>query len=351
MSLRQQRSEAPMLLLSSPQPQPSFFTSSVPPLEREFMRSEEGWSFSNSHDDHLQVSDGSMESRDLETNQAKLCTRGHWRPTEDTKLKELVAQFGPQNWNLIAENLEGRSGKSCRLRWFNQLDPRINRKAFTPEEEERLLSVQHHYGNKWSLIARFFPGRTDNAVKNQWHVIMARKQREHSISYRRRRFTSSTSFNPSIHLKTLEHNTSSAESTITSTREESVSTATTRTVHGLVLTPQQKKAKFFIMGISRSVINECYGNLEDLFCASVEGGKSSGDQIALSDSTSKASASESMVIKGAELERGRINLPFFDFLGIGAAEEKPLMVIRMGSEKEGYQQKKCFDGDFSPAYV
>ncbi|KAL0916188.1 hypothetical protein M5K25_013679 [Dendrobium thyrsiflorum] len=327
MSFRQQRSEAPMLLLSTPQPQPSFFTSSVPPLEREFMRSEEGWSFSNSHDD-LQVSDGSMESRDLETKHAKLCTRGHWRPTEDTKLKELVAQFGPQSWNLIAENLEGRSGKSCRLRWFNQLDPRINRKAFTTEEEERLLSVQHHYGNKWSLIARFFPGRTDNAVKNHWHVIMARKQREHSISYRRRRFTSSTSFNPSIHLRTLEHNTSSAESTITSTREESASTATTRTVHGLVLTPQQKKAKFFIMG-----------------------GKSIGDQIALSDSTSKASATESVVIRGAELERGRINLPFFDFLGVGAAEEKPLMVIRMSSEKEGYQQKMCFDGDFGPAYV
>lgn len=42
----------------------------------------------------------------------KLCARGHWRPAEDAKLKELVAQYGPQNWNLIAENLEGRSGKN-----------------------------------------------------------------------------------------------------------------------------------------------------------------------------------------------------------------------------------------------
>lgn len=41
---------------------------------------------------------------------AKLCARGHWRPAEDAKLKELVAQYGPQNWNLIAENLQGRSG-------------------------------------------------------------------------------------------------------------------------------------------------------------------------------------------------------------------------------------------------
>ena len=36
--------------------------------------------------------------------------RGHWRPAEDSKLKQLVAQFGPQNWNLIAEHLDGRSG-------------------------------------------------------------------------------------------------------------------------------------------------------------------------------------------------------------------------------------------------
>jgi len=40
----------------------------------------------------------------------KLCARGHWRPAEDDKLKELVTQYGPQNWNLIAEHLEGRSG-------------------------------------------------------------------------------------------------------------------------------------------------------------------------------------------------------------------------------------------------
>lgn len=43
---------------------------------------------------------------------SKVCSRGHWRPAEDSKLKELVALYGPQNWNLIAEKLEGRSGKN-----------------------------------------------------------------------------------------------------------------------------------------------------------------------------------------------------------------------------------------------
>lgn len=57
--------------------------------------------------------------------------KGPWSPEEDAVLSRLVAKFGARNWSLIARGIPGRSGKSCRLRWCNQLDPCVKRKPFT----------------------------------------------------------------------------------------------------------------------------------------------------------------------------------------------------------------------------
>jgi len=36
----------------------------------------------------------------------------HWREDEDQKLTQLVQQHGPQDWNAIAQHIQGRTGKS-----------------------------------------------------------------------------------------------------------------------------------------------------------------------------------------------------------------------------------------------
>lgn len=45
---------------------------------------------------------------------SRVCSRGHWRVSEDSQLMELVAVYGPQNWNHIAENMQGRTGNKIR---------------------------------------------------------------------------------------------------------------------------------------------------------------------------------------------------------------------------------------------
>ena len=57
--------------------------------------------------------------------------KGPWSPDEDAILSRLVGKFGARNWSLIARGISGRSGKSCRLRWCNQLYPSVKRKPFT----------------------------------------------------------------------------------------------------------------------------------------------------------------------------------------------------------------------------
>eukprot|EP00958_Prasinococcus_capsulatus_P011103 scaffold1086_cov397-Prasinococcus_capsulatus_cf.AAC.11 len=127
--------------------------------------------------------------------------KGTWTSQEDFKLIQLVARLGTRNWSRVAQEVPGRTGKSCRLRyspghrcqlqtqmrlialglpcacnrWTNQLDPKLKKGPFTPEEDHMVAEAHKIYGNRWSLLSSLLPGRSDNAIKNRWNSSLKRK--------------------------------------------------------------------------------------------------------------------------------------------------------------------------------
>lgn len=85
--------------------------------------------------------------------------KGPWTEEEDACVLDLVNRFGVKSWSFIARQLKGRLGKQCReryvfnfiftynmnrldfFRWYNHLNPAINKEPWTAEEDALITTV------------------------------------------------------------------------------------------------------------------------------------------------------------------------------------------------------------------
>lgn len=104
--------------------------------------------------------------------------RRKFTPEEDEALRNLVAHHGTGDWCVIARGLHERSQRQCRDRWKHYLAPEISQGNWTEAEERMLVSKVEEMGQRWSTIAQMFPGRTDIRVKNQYISIVNRRGKD-----------------------------------------------------------------------------------------------------------------------------------------------------------------------------
>lgn len=104
---------------------------------------------------------------------------GKWSEAEDELIRCL---FMTQNlkWGSIAnqinskvhKNIKIRTGKQCKERWNNHLNPLVNRGEWTAVEDLKLLELHKQHENRWSLISKEMTSRTESAIKNRIKSLM-----------------------------------------------------------------------------------------------------------------------------------------------------------------------------------
>lgn len=106
--------------------------------------------------------------------------KGPWRVEEDKTLIDWVSKQGPMKWSSCSELIPGRSGKQCRERWYNNLDPKVVKGNWTANEEYKIFKLFESEGSQWSKIASYFRGRTENSIKNRFYCTLRRISSKYS---------------------------------------------------------------------------------------------------------------------------------------------------------------------------
>ncbi|GAB5365457.1 hypothetical protein AAMO2058_001059800, partial [Amorphochlora amoebiformis] len=100
--------------------------------------------------------------------------KGEWETEEDKTLIRIAKEENETNWQTIAQRLNticnsGRTPFGCFQRFQTFHNPKVIRREWTKEEDTNLRRLHKKYGNDWTKIAVFMPGRNCTQLAPRWN--------------------------------------------------------------------------------------------------------------------------------------------------------------------------------------
>mmetsp|Transcript_24673 Transcript_24673/g.36543 ORF Transcript_24673/g.36543 Transcript_24673/m.36543 type:complete len:284 (+) Transcript_24673:2-853(+) len=124
-----------------------------------------------------------------------------WTKEEDQMLLNMVQSMRmPMKWSVVAQQMPDRTGKQCRERYVNHLNPRLKVADWNPVEDATIFHLYNSTGSHWAKMSKMIPGRTDNGIKNRFHNLRRQLEREDE---HRLRLSKAEDFPDEIHLSRL----------------------------------------------------------------------------------------------------------------------------------------------------
>lgn len=119
------------------------------------------------------------EARNIESSNKK--AKQKFSEEEDLRLASIVDEIGCDDWVQVSAMMGTRNSRQCRERWTNYLDPNLKNEQWTEAEDALLNQKLSEFGQKWHKIAKFFPNRSANNIRNRCFYMKRHLQRQHEV--------------------------------------------------------------------------------------------------------------------------------------------------------------------------
>lgn len=100
---------------------------------------------------------------------------GLWSNVEDEILKAAVSKYGLNQWSRVASLLTKKSAKQAKSRWFEWLNPKINKLEWSRQEDEKLLNLVKVLSNQWRMVASIM-GRSATDCTTRYEKLLNQVQ-------------------------------------------------------------------------------------------------------------------------------------------------------------------------------